>query len=120
MSETECKQIEGIREEEAEVDRAEEENSPERVNDSGEETAPKGTLPDIFCCWSLNLNWESKQVGSKGEDGHEEEDEEEVKKQRKAGVIYLSRIPTKMNVRIIREYFTRYGDVDRIFLEPRG
>ncbi len=50
MSETECKQIEGIREEEAEVDRAEEENSPERVNDSGEETAPKGTLPDIFCC----------------------------------------------------------------------
>jgi len=49
MSETECKQIEGIREEEAEVDRAEEENSPEQVNDSGEETAPKSTPPGIFC-----------------------------------------------------------------------
>lgn len=38
----------------------------------------------------------------------------------KAGVIYLSRIPTKMNVKIIREYMSQYGEVGRIYLEPRG
>jgi ESF2/ABP1 family protein len=42
------------------------------------------------------------------------------KKKSVAGVIYLSRIPPKMNVKIIREYFSRFGDVDRIYLEPRG
>lgn len=47
------------------------------------------------------------------------DNEEKNKKEKKAGVIYLSRIPTKMNVRIIREYFSQYGEVDRIFLEPR-
>ena len=44
----------------------------------------------------------------------------EAKKQKKAGVIYLSRIPKKMNVRIIRDYFSQFGKVDRIYLEPRG
>lgn len=39
---------------------------------------------------------------------------------KKAGVVYLSRIPTKMNVSIVREYFGKFGDIDRIFLEPRG
>ena len=39
---------------------------------------------------------------------------------KKAGVVYLSRIPTKMNVRIIREYLSKFGEVDRVFLEPRG
>ena len=35
------------------------------------------------------------------------------------GVIYLSNIPKKMNVKIIRDYFSNFGEVDRIFLEPR-
>jgi hypothetical protein len=25
-----------------------------------------------------------------------------------------------MNVRIIREYLSKFGEVDRVFLEPRG
>ena len=62
------------------------------------------------------------------EEEEEEEDEEmekkmkseEKKKKSPAGVIYLSRIPTKMNVKLIREYFSSFGDVDRIYLEPEG
>ena len=60
----------------------------------------------------------------------EDKDEEEMKDEtvekpksggnKKAGVVYLSRIPTKMNVKIIRDYMSQYGDVGRIFLEPRG
>lgn len=34
------------------------------------------------------------------------------------GIIYLSSVPTNMNVKKIREVFTSYGDVGRIFLEP--
>jgi ESF2/ABP1 family protein len=34
-----------------------------------------------------------------------------------AGVIYLSRIPNKMNVTIIRSYFDQYGQTGRIFLQ---
>ena len=41
-------------------------------------------------------------------------------KLKKPGVIYLSTIPTKMNVKIIREYFANFGSVGRIYLEPRG
>ena len=48
-----------------------------------------------------------------------DEENNENGKKRKAGVIYLSRIPTKMNVRIIRDYFSEFGETDRIFLEPR-
>jgi RNA recognition motif-containing protein len=42
------------------------------------------------------------------------------KKKSTPGVLFLSRIPTKMNVRIIRDYFSKYGTVDRIYLEPKG
>jgi RNA recognition motif-containing protein len=45
---------------------------------------------------------------------------EDGKKKSTPGVIYLSRIPTKMNVRLIRDYFSKYGTVDRIYLEPKG
>ncbi|OWF34937.1 activator of basal transcription 1-like [Mizuhopecten yessoensis] len=34
------------------------------------------------------------------------------------GVIYLSRIPPFMNVKKIRDIFSEYGDVERIFLQP--
>ncbi|KAK2167079.1 hypothetical protein LSH36_32g13030 [Paralvinella palmiformis] len=36
----------------------------------------------------------------------------------KTGIIYLSRIPTLMNVKKIREIFSQYGDIGRIFLQP--
>jgi len=41
-----------------------------------------------------------------------------VKKKRDAGVLYLSTIPPFMTVKKIREIFSRYGDVDRVFLQP--
>ena len=60
----------------------------------------------------------------------EEEDEEEEpepddkvvstsgkKKKPTPGVIYLSRIPNKMNVTLIRSYFDEYGQVGRIYLQ---
>lgn len=45
----------------------------------------------------------------------------QVKKSKKQpGVVYLSRIPTKMNVKLIRDYFSDFGTVGRIFLQPEG
>jgi hypothetical protein len=44
-----------------------------------------------------------------------------IKKRKKTpGVVYLSSIPTKMNVKLIRDYFGDFGAVDRIFLQPEG
>ncbi|XP_039755715.1 pre-rRNA-processing protein esf2-like [Pararge aegeria] len=40
-----------------------------------------------------------------------------VKKTRKRGIIYLSTIPPYMNVAKIREIFSQYGDVGRIYLQ---
>ena len=50
----------------------------------------------------------------------EKKDDLNEKKKKKRGVIYLSKIPTKMNVKLIREYFSKFGEVDRIYLEPKG
>jgi hypothetical protein len=42
----------------------------------------------------------------------------EIKKKKPTpGVIYLSRIPNKMNVTIIRSYFDQYGQTGRIYLQ---
>jgi RNA recognition motif-containing protein len=41
----------------------------------------------------------------------------ESKKKPTPGVIYLSRIPNKMNVTIIRTYFDQYGQTGRIYLQ---
>ena len=41
----------------------------------------------------------------------------EKKKKVTPGVIYLSRIPNKMNVTIIRSYFDQYGHTGRIYLQ---
>jgi hypothetical protein len=41
----------------------------------------------------------------------------EKKKKPTPGVIYLSRIPNKMNVTIIRSYFDQYGQTGRIYLQ---
>ncbi|XP_013191991.1 uncharacterized protein LOC106136092 [Amyelois transitella] len=43
-----------------------------------------------------------------------------TKKTRKRGVVYLSTIPPFMNVAKIREIFSEFGDVGRIFLQPSG
>ncbi|KAH9633466.1 hypothetical protein HF086_013143 [Spodoptera exigua] len=40
------------------------------------------------------------------------------KKTRKRGIIYLSTIPPYMNVAKIREIFSEFGDVGRIYLQP--
>lgn len=39
------------------------------------------------------------------------------KKTRKRGIIYLSTIPPYMNVAKIREIFSQYGEVKRIYLQ---
>ncbi len=36
------------------------------------------------------------------------------------GIIYLSRIPTRMNVKTVRHIFAEYGEIGRIFLQPDG
>lgn len=41
-----------------------------------------------------------------------------VKKPRKKGILYISSIPRYMNVAIMREMFSKYGTVGRIFLQP--
>jgi hypothetical protein len=41
----------------------------------------------------------------------------ERKKKPIPGVLYLSRIPNKMNVTIIRSYFDQYGRTGRIYLQ---
>lgn len=42
------------------------------------------------------------------------------KKTRKRGIIYLSTIPPYMNVAKIREIFSQFGEVGRIYLQPSG
>ena len=41
-------------------------------------------------------------------------------KYKKPGIIYLSRIPTYMNVKKIRHIFEKYGEIGRVFLQPDG
>ena len=41
----------------------------------------------------------------------------ETKKKSIPGIIYLSRIPNKMNVTIIRSYFDQYAPTGRIYLQ---
>lgn len=62
----------------------------------------------------------SKLIESLFLDEDENKDLKVTKKKKTPGVIYLSRIPTKMNVKLIRDYFSRFGTIDRIYLEPMG
>lgn len=41
-------------------------------------------------------------------------------KTRKRGIIFLSTIPPYMNVAKIREIFSQFGEVGRIYLQPTG
>jgi len=38
----------------------------------------------------------------------------------KPGIVYLSRIPRRMNVKQIRYVFGSFGEVGRVFLKPIG
>jgi ESF2/ABP1 family protein len=38
----------------------------------------------------------------------------------KRGVVYLSRVPPNMNPSHVRQMFSRYGEVQRIYLVPEG
>lgn len=54
--------------------------------------------------------------------GHVEQrkSEKKTKKPSESGIIYLSRVPTMMNVNIVRRHFQNFGEVGRIFLQPDG
>lgn len=57
---------------------------------------------------------ESKSSPSKTQDGsggmH--------KKEKKSGVVYLSSLPTSMNIKKLSEEFSKYGELGRIYLKP--
>ncbi|KAK7065125.1 Activator of basal transcription 1 [Halocaridina rubra] len=40
-------------------------------------------------------------------------------KKRKPGIIYLTTIPTGFDVNKIRKYFSEFGDIDRVYLQPK-
>lgn len=42
----------------------------------------------------------------------------EIKKKKKPGIIYLNYVPRYMNVVKVREYFSEFGEVRRLFLKP--
>jgi RNA recognition motif-containing protein len=49
--------------------------------------------------------------------------ERKPKKRRKLpepGVIYLSKIPALMNVKTVKDIFSQYGEIGKIFLQPNG
>jgi hypothetical protein len=41
-----------------------------------------------------------------------------MNKKGKCGIIYISTLPPHMNVTKIREIFSEYGDIGRVFLQP--
>ena len=55
---------------------------------------------------------------------HEEQSVNNLPKKRRKlpepGVIYLSKIPALMNVKTIRDIFSQYGEIGKIFLQPNG
>lgn len=43
-----------------------------------------------------------------------------IKKDKEPGIIYLSKIPSGMNVKILRHMMEIHGEIGRIFLQPNG
>lgn len=64
-----------------------------------------------------SVETEDKKLKKNMENNSDNENDTEERKNI-PGVLYLSRIPTRMNVKIIRDYFSNFGQVDRIYLEP--
>lgn len=59
-----------------------------------------------------------KMVSEELSDGEENTDTQaEPKKPPKRGIIYLSSIPPYMNVTRIREFFSEFGTVGRVYLQ---
>lgn len=67
-------------------------------------------------------------IESPAEDDEEDDDdmdlanfrpgEDQPKKKRKKGIIYISNIPKHMNVTRIREILGEYGKIGRVYLQP--
>lgn len=66
---------------------------------------------------------------SSEESDHEQTDITQLKLKKKklrlsddsnAGILYMSRVPSNMTVKIIRDLFSKYGEIGRIFLQPDG
>lgn len=55
--------------------------------------------------------------GSKG-DAETTKTKAKVKKKKIPGVVYLSYIPPKMNVKTVRSMLSKFGELGRIFLQP--
>ncbi|XP_068626296.1 uncharacterized protein [Battus philenor] len=56
---------------------------------------------------------------NENEDNHSDSNTGVLKKKiKKRGIVYLSTIPPFMNVAKIREIFTQFGEVGRIYLQP--
>lgn len=72
----------------------------------------------------LSSDDETAKVKEEMESDAEEESKrdlkEEQKKLYKPGIIYLSKIPPKMNVKQVRDYFSQFGEVKRSFLQPES
>lgn len=75
---------------------------------------------------SENENIESEEEKSENNETEVDDDEQNKgkpseekssSKPPKKGIIYLSTIPPYMNVTQIREYFDKFGNVDRIYLQ---
>ena len=69
--------------------------------------------------WSQD---ERDELQDDSQDGEQEQDDEEdvdleLTKKKKPGIVYLSTIPPRMNVQLLREALTPYGEIGRIFLQ---
>lgn len=77
-----------------------------------------------YPCWTGNP-WRDFDVVDPYEDLAGEEIMEEkpisdavTRKKRKCGIVYISTLPPHMNVTKVREIFSAYGDIGRVFLQP--
>lgn len=72
-----------------------------------------------------NVKSEENEETEEDQNMEESEEENETKKQilakpekkKKRGIIYLSTIPRYMNVTKIREIFSAYGEIGRVYLQ---
>ena len=64
----------------------------------------KYSLFNILCYLNMDISEESETKRCK----------------ERPGIVYLSRIPRRMNVKQIRHVFGSFGEVGRVFLKPVG
>jgi hypothetical protein len=61
----------------------------------------------------MSENYLSRQITE-----HKRVNDAVTNKRRKCGIVYISTLPPHMNVTKIREIFSLYGDIGRVFLQP--